>query len=652
MRRLAFALAAASLAGCGGDDTPPAAPSYPDRVASDRTPMSADCDPMDPGRCALPWPSNAFTVADRASATGLRLHLTASVLAATDDAREANRADGFSRVSPVMTVVQGTVDPAMLGDGDGPLRVYAVRDGALTPVPVRYRVITPPSLTPESLIIAYPRAPMEPATDHIAVLLDSVPVADAAPPTASALTRAALGLSPPATDEQAHFRAYHAPNRALLRAAGVDLARVVRVWDFTTRSREQPTRTLLAMRERLLRAVDGGEVRVSLDRVRPIASGPGALEVVGRLTNVPDFLDADGRVVRDAAGAPVTPEGEEGVHEVPFRVLVPRGTGDYRVAMWGHGMGGDVTDNSFDAEIAGAGAAKVNLRFAGYWADAVIPSFARFASMVKGAEQSTAGLLQSAADGAAIFRALVGPGADTARTAPLAQVLAAPMIMGMGNPVAGRYPRADGAIWTGGSLGGTMGLVFVRSEPRMTAAVLNVPGAGWSHYLTQSNLYSLARIVLNTNYRNDIDIHVVVGMAQTNFDDADGAVWGGASPERPMLLQQSMGDPVLPNIGSELAAASAGASHVGAVLRAVRGVAPVAEVTGGTALTQFRVPTRVTQPLDVHGFAARDTMAGVAAREQITAFITSVWAGAPRITVPPTCMRNSPAGSCDFSAGQ
>lgn len=604
---------------------------------------------MDPGRCALPWPSNTFTVVDRSSATGLRVDLSRAALTPGDDAREANRADGFSRVSPVMTLVRGTVDVNALGDGMGPFRVYAVREGGLTPIPLRFRVITSPNTPPESLVVAYPRVPMDPSTDHIAVVLDALPITDAAPPVPSALTRAALGLTAPVTDEQARYRAYHAPTRALLQQAGVDLRRVVRVWDFTTRSRAQPTQTLRAMRERVLRAVDEGHVRVALDRVRVLDAGPAVLEVFGRLVDVPYFLDTEGRVHRDADGAPTPPEGTAGVHEVPFRVRVPRGEGGYRVAMWGHGMGGDVTDDSFDDEIAVANAAKVNLRFEGYWGNTVLQSFTRFAAMVKGAEQSTAGLLQSLADGAAIFRALVGPGDDTAPQAPLARVLAAPTLLGMANPAAGRHPRADGAIWTGGSLGGTMGLVFVRSEPRMTAAVLNVPGAGWSHYLTQSNLYHLARLVLLNTYPSDIDIHVVLGMAQLNFDDVDGAVWDGAGPERPMLLQQSMGDPVLPNIGSELAAASAGASQVAAVLNPVQGVMPVDVVTNGVALTQFRVPARVTQPLDVHGFAARDTPAGVAAREQIVAFITSVWAGTPRITVPPTCERNTPPGSCDFS---
>jgi alkylation response protein AidB-like acyl-CoA dehydrogenase len=48
--------------------------------------------------------------------------------------------------------------------------------------------------------------------------------------------------------------------------------------------------------------------------------------------------------------------------------------------------------------------------------------------------------------------------------------------------------------------------------------------------------------------------------------------------------------------------------------------------------------------LDVHGFAAKDTPAGAAAREQIRAFIVSGVAGAPKITVPAACM----GGRCSF----
>jgi hypothetical protein len=656
MRSTWWLLCVVSVAlGCGGDEVSgPPVPSFPDRAPGVREAFRPACDASRGLLCALPWPSNALTVVDRATATGLRISLPPSTVADGDDARELNRADGFSRVTPVMFGVEGEVDMASLGGTTGgSVRLYAVRpDRTLAPVPLRYRLVAGTGASPETLVIAYPRVPLAAATDHVAVVLDGLRTTTA-PVRADAFTRAAMGVSAPANEEQSRARAYYAPTLAQLRAAGVDASRVSRVWDFTTRSEDQPRVAMRAMRERLFAAVDAGTIGVEVDRVRVRMTGPSAVEVLGHLTNVPDFVGADGRLARDASGAVRVADGAEGLHSVPFRVLVPSGTGDYRVAMWGHGTGGDESDDSFDDEITGNGAAKVNIRFAGWWGSEVLNTFASFSHMLLGVEKSTAGLLQSVVDGQALFRALVGSGDDTARTAVLARVLAAPMLGGMVNPVAGRYPRANGAIWTGGSLGGTMGLVFVRSEPRMIAGVLNVPGAAWSHYITGSSLYGAARLALLNSYPSgDYEIHIAVGMSQLNFDEIDGATWGGANPERPMLFQESMGDPVLPNIGSEMAAASAGATQVGAVLAELPESRRANEITSGSALTQYRVPTTVVGPYNVHGFAARETPAGVAAREQIVGFIRSLWSGAMRVTIPSGCAMNTPPGSCDFSAAR
>jgi hypothetical protein len=107
-----------------------------------------------------------------------------------------------------------------------------------------------------------------------------------------------------------------------------------------------------------------------------------------------------------------------------------------------------------------------------------------------------------------------------------------------------------------------------------------------------------------------------------------------------------MGDTVLPNPGSEFAAGAVGATQLGAVLREVPGLPHADEVVGKSGYTQFGAPG--TTPLSIHGFAARDGVAGDAAREQIFSFISSVLDGAPRITLPKACRDNTPAGSCDF----
>ena len=80
-----------------------------------------------------------------------------------------------------------------------------------------------------------------------------------------------------------------------------------------------------------------------------------------------------------------------------------------------------------------------------------------------------------------------------------------------------------------------------------------------------------------------------------------------------------------------------------AVLLPVEGVAPATEARGASGLTQYHVPGE--DALEVHGFAAQDTPAAAAAQEQILGFVTSVWSGAPLISVPSGCA----AASCDFT---
>jgi hypothetical protein len=142
--------------------------------------------------------------------------------------------------------------------------------------------------------------------------------------------------------------------------------------------------------------------------------------------------------------------------------------------------------------------------------------------------------------------------------------------------------------------------------------------------------------------------------SQINFDPIDGAVWYdavGTGTVHPLLLEQeSIGDPVLPNIGNEMVAAASHADQVGVVLTPIATCVDVPSAAAHNGMTQFKVPSSVTMPLDIHGFAAGSTPAGIAAQQQIVSFIASVWAGAPLISVPPECVSNTPANSCDFSS--
>ncbi|HEU0198441.1 MAG TPA: hypothetical protein VFQ88_14685 [Nevskiaceae bacterium] len=72
------------------------------------------CDPLDPSECLYPFPNNDFTVPDKTSATGLRIHFAAASMPRSSllldvpvNPAEWNRNDGFSPGSAILVHVEG-----------------------------------------------------------------------------------------------------------------------------------------------------------------------------------------------------------------------------------------------------------------------------------------------------------------------------------------------------------------------------------------------------------------------------------------------------------------------------------------------------------------------------------------------------------------
>ncbi len=627
--------------GCVGPDDAPVF-DVADRVPGVRAPRSASCDDQDPTRCLLPFPSNTFTVKDALTRTGLRVSVQSNELVGGDDAAALNRADGFSLVTPIVTAFAANVSPLPVAkQGEGSLRVLLAQPDATDygkPVPLRYvveqgqgeRGVT------ESFLFAYPLRPLAPASDYVAVVLDDLPVADGSRPVPAQLTQVALGLRPPQSQSEAELFAYHAPTRKLLQKVGIDRARVLRVWDFTTRSEDDAHKVLATMRQGALQAVAAGQVKVVLDQVQPSTHPQVALTVLGHLEGLPQYIEpTPGSALRlDGSGRPTA----IGSREAPFRIVIPTGSGSYRFIMYGHGTGGAYTDSTFDTEIAGAGAAKVGIQFDGWTDSEVLKTLGGILKIVKGSHYATAMLMQAQANAAAIQALL--PGA-------IGDALSAPMILGKPNPAVGRRPSKDGMLWAGGSLGGIMGLVAVSADPTLRYGVLNVPGAAWTHYIPKSVLFDMLSPLLDSSYRGVVNAQHALALTQGIWDEVDGAAWASALKDRQaaFLIQESIGDPVVPNAGSEMVAVVTGAKQVGAELSPIAAQIPRAsEVSQGSAITQYKVGD--TGAYDIHGFAGRDTPAGRAARSQIVDFVQSIWqTGSAKITVPFACT----GGSCDFS---
>jgi len=631
-----------------------------ERLPGERAPRTAPCDDLDPMRCYLPWPSSAFLAASETSATGVRLAIDTSNLPVEDDSSYYEHMDGFSRITPFATGFDGELSTDWMPRGtstwldlddrgdlstNGPVYLINAQpdhEDYGQAVPIWTEVIRGGGeLNERHLLIGRPRALLAENCDYVVVVTDEITWANGSEVPVERSVEVALDLVAPETSDEELLWAYHAPVRTLLSDVGIAADEVLRVWDFTTRTGENTTQRVLSMMEQAQAELD--QMEVVIDYAAESVDPDIAAIVIGHIDGVPDFIGPDKRFTLDDEGNPQV----EGTREALFRVVIPA-TGfdgeegsDYRVALYGHGTGGDYTDTSFDSQIASNGLAKLNLRFHGWNGAELVPTLAGLTTLLQGTESSTAQLSQGVSDGYALLKAMEGP---------LGEALAAETLGDIENPAAGRYPDNTEPVWVGGSLGGTMGAIIGSAYPEIDAAVLNVPAAGWTHLVADSLLYDSALGgIMEAQYDDLMDVHLAIVMSQTGWDDVDGAVWAdhANASGATFLLQESIEDPVVPNQGTEILAIALGAPLVGPPLESIPGVEEVDAAIGGHGMTQYWVPN--TGVYDVHGFAALSTPAGDAAMEQIFEFIHSYWDGDVRIDFPDICVEQGANGTCDFS---
>src|SRR6185437_2117430 len=98
----------------------------PDRQPGVRAPLTAACGDMDTVACLLPWPSSTFMVADKSTETGVRVQIAKSSLIAPDDPWSINLANGFSRVTPLVTAFNTNVGTIPTG-ANGPVRLIVAQ---------------------------------------------------------------------------------------------------------------------------------------------------------------------------------------------------------------------------------------------------------------------------------------------------------------------------------------------------------------------------------------------------------------------------------------------------------------------------------------------------------------------------------------------
>jgi hypothetical protein len=196
-----------------------------------------------------------------------------------------------------------------------------------------------------------------------------------------------------------------------------------------------------------------------------------------------------------------------------------------------------------------------------------------------------------------------------------------------------REPLLDpkSVFYYGVSLGGIQGASQVAISPRISRAVLAVPGAGWSHMIQRSTQFSPIERVIDQRYPDPLTQNFFTAILQTFFDFSDPAILAPLmrgdpsqpnAPAKVVLLQEAIGDCQVPNMATDLLARAIGASHLEVATDPIFGLGTIHGPTTAPALTQFRVPDRLEEfmPPDENTIPLRDNGVHNAAVLQRVAF--------------------------------
>jgi hypothetical protein len=149
----------------------------------------------------------------------------------------------------------------------------------------------------------------------------------------------------------------------------------------------------------------------------------------------------------------------------------------------------------------------------------------------------------------------------------------------------------------------------VSISPRITRAILAVPGGAWSSLLTRSIVYSPFKPLVDLDYPDPVLQTTFIAMVQTRFDGSDGINVGQlmferplpGAPERRVVFQEAIGDCQVPNLATRMLARAVGLRQLEPFVEPVFGLDSVAGPTTEPVLHQIAMPAQLadyTPPSD------------------------------------------------------
>lgn len=538
------------------------------------------------GHVLLPWPADQYTVPDAATATGLALAPGEGLLPDGFTPRML-QGDGFSRVTPAVGWLPGSVDPDTLPDPDvwdattkdgASVVIVAVDGGRADRWPALVEIDATADDPNEATFIVRPHRPYPPgSTVVVLVTTDVTDAGGTAHPAHEAFGRILDGM-PQGRAEEAW--ASSVPTwQAALTAAGRTADEVAQGWSFSVRTEGDVVDVTLAMQDIAAKAPTSvytlDEVQYEADRAL----------VYGTL-QVPWFLGDDNTVVLDDAGMPVVVEQRS----VPFLVTIPDTVTSPRpVVLFGHGFFSAIEEPTWSNLFEG---------LARWEMAAVTTQFFGFAEKDLGTA--------AAAIGGEDLEGLVGI-IDLQRQSQanftvlhrfIDDVLSNVVTVDWGETVI-QPLAAEKTAYLGISNGGTQGLVMMSTSPVLDRGALVVPGGGWSHMLQRASQWSTLGAVFADRFVDDAELQLGSALTQQTFDPCDSLNYvehllddryEGRKADPEVLVVEALHDAQVANLVTRWAVGASGVPQMTPAVEDVWGVPTVdASGTGSIGGTGYEI---------------------------------------------------------------
>jgi hypothetical protein len=565
------------------------------------------CNPLATGDdCLLPFPSRYFSVSDDSTGTGRRLNYSSALFSGPDgdldfDLSIINIADGVSPVTPLLVNFGVDIDASFLsGWGDqastvepgAPIALIHSTTGAAVPVLTEMDQANRhlAAYADRYALIIRPLAPMDPGAHYIVLLSNALRDVDGQPLTSPLVFEAlrdAIATDDPVIEE---MRDRFESNFAVAESAGWSREDLLLSWDIQVASEAHLLGPARSIREQVMAITAAASPSYTLDEVQIDPNESVAWLVRGTFIP-PSFIDADNKLVLDGTEAVQQVDDERAY---PFTMVIPavaRVRGDLSLVLVGHGLFGTgssmliggTAEAAFHPLSNDLGAVLIATDWIGLSGGDMSLIISEILTDLTRIRVVTDRLVQSHANNLALVELALG---DLSADPTFATDHGEPLI----DPTS--------VMYYGISLGGIQGASQVALSPRISRAVLAVPGAGWAHLIQRSTQFEPFEQVLDALYPDPLTQSVLIAGVQTFFDWSDPANLArlyadpvaADDPDKVVVLQEAIGDCQVANITTDLLARTMGARHLETATDPIFGLDTVSAPATGLVLTQVRVP--------------------------------------------------------------